>query len=495
MCVRLLACRWFRRLGESDPSSFRYLLHNRYDVNRVRRVNKQFTTSSRRCAMLSPSEVSTILRQQEFTVHLDKYEGGVVTSFDTTQLAANRPVEDRRSAATCLRSGGLLFGVFDGHAGTACSQAVSERLFDYIATSILPYDRLAEIQDAFLHRRTEIPLLKWHRNPDDYISVENAEGYKKSLGRFVNDSLAMNVEDDDLHAAIELAFERLDEDISSEARALIGGRTTVYQDATQVALSGSCACVAYINGSDVWVANVGDSRAIIGRKAEMTHSGWIPKALSHRHSGHNTVEIDRIRKAHPHNESAFLIKNNRLLSELAPLRAFGDVKYKWHANQLRALPNGRMLIPRHYYTPPYLVATPEIIHHRLTPQDKFLVIATDGLWDFMTKEKTVQLVGDHISGRETLEAFKVRPTSRFTLSDINSKLKDRKSGLASRPIDDNVATHLVRHALGDSEKGISHGKLSAFLSLPHYEVRDHRDDITIYVIFFDTEKKRSKSRG
>lgn len=33
---------------------------------------------------------------------------------------------------------GLLFGVFDGHAGSSCAQVISKRLYYYIAACLLP---------------------------------------------------------------------------------------------------------------------------------------------------------------------------------------------------------------------------------------------------------------------------------------------------------------------------------------------------------------------
>lgn len=45
---------------------------------------------------------------------------------------------------------------------------------------------------------------------------------------------------------------------------------------------------------------------------------------------------------------------------------------------------GENAIPPYYYTPPYLTAKPQVAHHHLQPRDKFLILATDGLWDFMT---------------------------------------------------------------------------------------------------------------
>lgn len=68
---------------------------------------------------------------------------------------------------------------------------------------------------------------------------------------------------------------------------------------------------------------------------------------------------------------------------LMPFRAFGDVKFKWSIDLQRGvLESGpdqlhdnehTKFIPPNYHTPPYLTAEPEITHHRLRPQDRFLV--------------------------------------------------------------------------------------------------------------------------
>ena len=78
-----------------------------------------------------------------------------------------------------------------------------------------------------------------------------------------------------------------------------------------------------------------------------------------------------------------LFPQDRLLGLLMPFRAFGDVKFKWSIElQKRVLESGpdqlhenehTKFIPPNYHTPPYLTAEPEITHHKLRPQDRFLV--------------------------------------------------------------------------------------------------------------------------
>lgn len=94
-----------------------------------------------------------------------------------------------------------------------------------------------------------------------------------------------------------------------------------------------------------------------------------------------------------------------------------------------------------------------------------------------------------MSGKVTLRPFKL-PCKDMQISDINHMLLQRKEGLKMKPTDRNAATHLLRNALGGTEYGIDHVKLSQLLSLPQELVRGFRDDITVTVVYFDSEYLR-----
>lgn len=98
----------------------------------------------------------------------------------------------------------------------------------------------------------------------------------------------------------------------------------------------------------------------------------------------------------------------------------------------------------------------------------------------------VRLVGEHMSGKVTLSPLRL-PRKDMKLKDINDLLVQRQKGLNKKPIDRNAATHLIRHALGGTEYGIEHAKIAQLLSVPQEVVRLFRDDITITVIYFDSE--------
>lgn len=153
------------------------------------------------------------------TVSLPEFDGrglSAVRRFDSNQLAANTPNEDRRSAATCLQvctfsplpvphppffslysckmefrflyllqSKGMLFGVFDGHGGWPCAQAVSERLLYYIAVAMMPKHSLDELEKCMEHGRPVPPILQWYKHHTDFnLHRESASLYTDHLRVF-----------------------------------------------------------------------------------------------------------------------------------------------------------------------------------------------------------------------------------------------------------------------------------------------------------------------
>ncbi|CAG7834495.1 unnamed protein product [Allacma fusca] len=441
---------------------------------------------------LSPNEVSRILRRNEFSADVNL---GSVKSFDTNQLASNTPIEDARSEARCLLTTGLLFGVFDGHGGPACGQVVAKRLFRYIAASLLPRDVLHNTMNPASQGSNGKNLLGVFN--DRYDLVEDlSKLYEQSFQEFVK-HLAEESDDFRMNSAIEKSFLRLDNDLSKEAFANGNKNDSKEQKedsklalkTMSVALSGAVACVTHIDGEHLHVANCGDCRAVLGSRSSEVED-WVAVPLTMEHNSENISEVKRILSEHPENESDTVIRNERLLGQLAPLRAFGDYRFKWTLSEIRELVVpylGEQALSSNYLTPPYLTSRPEVTYHKLRVKDSFLIIASDGLWDMLSPSQAVRLVGEHQSGKTVLSPYKLPENQGHTLGDVHNTLLKRMESFKLKPTDQNAATHLIRHALGGTEHGIDHNKMSNLLTLPEDTVRLFRDDITVTVIFFDPE--------
>ena len=424
--------------------------------------------------------------------------------------------EDRQAQARIHSSTSnmYLFGVFDGHGGPWCSDVVGQRLFEYIAVTLHAPDDLQRImtEGKRILSHPHPPTHHLHSHPSDKISsnpftslllqsfhypykdTRNSrikEIHQLNLWKHIEDAYT-NIDHDhtEIMAALESAFSKLDRDICAEAIPI--DTQAVDEELLQICTAGSCACVALIKDDDLYIANCGDARAIIGTIDEEGKHGVIH--LSHDHNIRNQAEVKRVLAEHPPNESHSVIRSDRLLGLLMPFRAFGDVRFKWPANYLREYlqPYYKKgdAIPQFYLTPPYLTVKPEITKHKLNKKDKFLLLATDGVWDLLSPEKVVESVFNHQKGIQSFDRFVLHKSGHgatsLKLKEINQLLLARHQAIKNQPIDQNSATHLIRQALAFTSKGQFDSKLlSDVLTIPN--PRSIRDDITITVVYFDQD--------
>lgn len=70
---------------------------------------------------------------------------------------------------------------------------------------------------------------------------------------------------------------------------------------------------------------------------------------------------------------------------------------------------------------------------------------------------------------------------------MRDELRQRFAGESKKPLDENSATHVLRHALGGCSGGTEtqYRRLTDMLQLPAGMARNYRDDITIIVIHFN----------
>lgn len=265
------------------------------------------------------------------------------------------------------------------------------------------------------------------------------------------------------------------------------------------ALSGSCALLSFYDSKTklLRVACTGDSRAVLGRRGE---SGkWVATSLSVDQTGGNPDEEARMRKLHPGEDD--VIRNGRVLGGLEPTRAFGDASYKWTrevSERLKKSFFGRTPSPR-LRTPPYVTAEPVVTTTQVDPsRGDFVVMATDGLWEMLTNEEVVGLVGQWLdkhsqsssSSSSWIDMFSSQPKglpveqgAKKAAGKDGQKTPIRqqqwgvKGGQDNRFVveDNNVATHLVRNALGGKDQDM----VCALLTLPAPYSRRYRYVVTI----------------
>ena len=308
--------------------------------------------------------------------------------------------------------------------------------------------------------------------------------YKSALA----DSTLTYPTPESIDAAIKHAFNRLDNEIVHESVEKVkkAGSKRVAAELLAPALSGSCALLSFYDSRSnlLRVACTGDSRAVLGRRG--SNDKWTATALSEDLTGGTPSETARLRAEHPGED--MVTSNGRILGQLEPSRAFGDAVYKWSretSKMLRTTFFGKSPSP-HLKTPPYVTAEPVVTTTRVNPENgDFVVMATDGLWECLTNEEVIGLVGQWLDSQSN-------GAKKSWLSHTGGSLPvekvDLKRGDGQRaPIrqdqwqvdggderfvveDKNVATHLVRNALG----GKNTDMLCALLTLPSPYARRYR---------------------
>ncbi|KAJ4957999.1 hypothetical protein NE237_025110 [Protea cynaroides] len=249
----------------------------------------------------------------------------------------------------------------------------------------------------------------------------------------------------------------------------------------ELALTGSCLLVVLMRDEDVYVMNVGDSRAIVaqyqpqaidssndprGRNdgaeegiVEESSSGGDEVArlanenpaermrltalqLSTDHSTSIKEEVLRIKEEHPDDNQC--IVNDRVKGRLKVTRAFGAGFLKQPK-----LNNALLGVFRNDYigTAPYISCYPSLHHHKIGANDQFLVLSSDGLYQYFSNEEVVSHVENF------MEKFP----------------------------DGDPAQHLIEELLFRAAKkaGMDFHEL---LDIPQGDRRKYHDDVTVMVI-------------
>ncbi|KAK5733150.1 [Pyruvate dehydrogenase [acetyl-transferring]]-phosphatase 1, mitochondrial [Elasticomyces elasticus] len=456
-------------------------------------ISKETDSSGRKVLeMLTPEQANAKLRRNEESYLVGRGEG--VVRYDVVQIPSNDPIEDDHvekivevpdtiaaADAGKARSDWMFWGVFDGHAGWTTSAKLRQTLVSYVARELNKTYKSA-LQDPTLTFPTP-------------ASVD---------------------------AAIKKGFMTLDNEITHDSvqKVLKLQSKVAAAEILAPALSGSCALLSFYDSrsKELRVACTGDSRAVLGRR---TGNGkWIATALSLDQTGGTESEDKRLRAEHPN--EPYVTANGRILGGLEPSRAFGDAVYKWTKetqDKLKSSYFGRTP-SKHLKTPPYVTAEPVVTTTKVDPtKGDFVVMASDGLWEMLTNEEVVGLVGQWLDKQASTSAVSGGKSSNSAggwlqswfstqkASSLPIEHHDQKDTSGQRaPIrqqqwgvptgqdqrfvveDKNAATHLVRNALGGKDSDM----LSALLTLPAPYSRRYRDDLTVQVIFFGEGEANGK---
>ena len=374
------------------------------ELSQERSLGKKTEEQEYQMGTLSPEQATQQLRKSEESYLIGRGNG--VTRYDLVQVASNKPIEDDHSEKIVSvdqtivpsedgsNNDWMFWGVFDGHSGWTTSAKLRQALISYVAREL----------DATYRSALASPSL----------TLPTPEAVDAAIKRGF-----LNLDYEIVHKSVEKTFSKSTKLASTELLA--------------PALSGSCALLSFYDSHTKLfrVACTGDSRAVLGRKGAA--GKWTATALSEDQTGATPSEMERLRTEHPGEE--FVVHRGRILGSLEPSRAFGDASYKWSRDvqeQIKKFFFGRT--PNALLkSPPYVTAEPIITTTKVEPEKgDFVVLATDGLWEMLTNEEVVGLVGRWLE-KQGSGAAKGSWTSSFFGDSSNKDLPVEKQIKESGP--------------------------------------------------------------
>ncbi|XP_004245370.1 probable protein phosphatase 2C 72 [Solanum lycopersicum] len=226
---------------------------------------------------------------------------------------------------------GVFGGVFDGHGknGQVVSKFVMNKLPSLLLKCILSLPKITSPKQNVKH---------------------------------VDEELVKNKNFDKWKDACLNSFKVMDKDIKSLEK-------------LDCSCSGTTAVVAIRQDDDLIIANLGDSRAVLGRKTEEGVIEAVQLTTDLKPS--LPSEAERIRncdgrvlalKEELHIQRVWLPHED--VPGLAMSRAFGDFMLKNYG----------------------IISKPDVSYHHISPNDQFLVLATDGVWDVLSNDQVVSIV-------------------------------------------------------------------------------------------------------
>jgi len=297
------------------------------------------------------------------------------------QLGSNAPCEDRHCIGR-FSSGALAVAVMDGHGGCQVADFLRGHLLQAVAHHV-----------------------------DDMGSDAGA-------GEVQHMTAALEAGFADCEAAL---LQQVDQT----------GQSPAFLE--RIARIGACALCVIVSPNHLFVANAGDCQACLVRSGQ-------PVLLHAVHNANQPVEQQRLLAAHPGEPDAFICKGSGRSSvlgglsgfaqqflqagqaglpplkacyvkgRLQPTRSFGDFYLKYERF-------GEAAFVQPPYSFPYITAIPEVTAVERTPTDEVLVLASDGLWDYLGGADVARIIEETLGCRSDEQSSEIAKVLADALVD------------------------------------------------------------------------------
>ncbi|XP_078446485.1 protein phosphatase 2C family protein [Wolffia australiana] len=343
------------------------------------------------------------------------------------QWAHGKAGEDRVHVVLSEEQGWLFVGIYDGFSGPDAPEFLMRHLYRAVDRELqgLLWDlaeppssrsrRLFELLQFELAEEEEKKKKKtkkkklfpwgydWHRDSGA------GGGAAEEPGGSVGERRCKAGPAD--HGAVLAALRRA---LEATERAFMEMVDRALDRTPELALMGSCVLVMLMKDQDVYAMNLGDSRVILAQDRAAPANPCLDrisedspalrrrsknselslyrlklraKQLTTDHSTDVEEEVSRVRAEH--DDDAEAVFNGRVKGHLKVTRAFGAGFLKSRKMNEALL---EMFRVKYVGTGAYVSCSPSMLHHRLSPGDRFLVLSSDGLYQYFSNEEVVSHV-------------------------------------------------------------------------------------------------------
>lgn len=399
----------------------------------------QSSMSNLSCSPSTPESDSYLMKSMSPTSRGE----GFLNAMEV-QVAGGAAGEDRVQAVCSEENGWLYCAIYDGFNGRDAADFLAGTLYDTIVVYFNSLD--------------------WESNQE---SIEACKGLNidGSLPYIKDDSNLENISKDAISTNVEMATDSFRHGVlDSLQRALSQAENDFLymveqemEDRPDLVSVGSCVLVVLLHGKDLYTLNLGDSRAVLATygDGDFMNGSERPKAIQLTDSHTVDDEVERTRVLCDHPDDPMSIVAGKVKGKLKVTRAFGVgyLKKKKLNDALMGILQVRNLI-----SPPYVSTQPSLNVRRISQSDRFVIVASDGLFDFFTNDEAVKLVHSYMLSNPSGDP------SKFLLEQL-----------------------VVRAA---NCAGFS---MEELMNIPAGRRRKYHDDVTVIVIILGTNQRTTKA--
>ncbi|KAK7390571.1 hypothetical protein VNO78_25880 [Psophocarpus tetragonolobus] len=349
------------------------------------------------CKLLRSQYCCNDLKNLDIVASIAGVDRDLTMECENLEWAQGRAGEDRVHIVISEEHGWVFVGIYDGFNGPDATDYLLDNLFYAVYDELKGLlcghkgneflglegkmllglvkgsDGSSKLRNRMVNGCGSLVLDKENYPPGN--EKENLDSLKLEL----NVKCASNYSHSDVLLALSEALKKIEDSFLSKVDEVIGNNPVL-------TMMGSCVLVMLMKGEDVYLMNVGDSRAVLA-----THSGNSLQ-LTMEHSTVVKEEVHRIRKEHP--DDPFAITKGRVKGYLNITRAFGAGFLKKPKQNNAVLETFKI---NYIGDSPYITCSPSLYHHRLSPSDRFLILSSDGLHQYFTNEEAVAKVDSFIT--------------------------------------------------------------------------------------------------